>query len=265
VREIEAGAQGRVFCARDDDTGACYAVKLFHSNGDRFETERDVLYQLDHPNVIRIAADCVVQLGGTDRGVVVMELGTASLFEVVQKRGPLREQETRTYTRQLLEGLDACHDSGVYHLDIKPENLLLGQDGALRISDFDLASYDIECFEKRGSNGYVCPEMFGTAFPCDASKADVWSAGVTVFTMLMGHQPFKEATSQERLFSLLCRDVARFWAWHLKFRADRLTADCPLSSAAKSFVAQAMCVDPTQRKNAKQLLEHEWFTAVGEV
>jgi serine/threonine protein kinase len=70
-REIVSGAQGRVLCARDDDTGACYAVKLFHSNGDRFETESDVLYQLDHPNAIRIVADCVVQLEGTDRGELV--------------------------------------------------------------------------------------------------------------------------------------------------------------------------------------------------
>jgi hypothetical protein len=69
MRKIESGAQWRVFCARDDDTGACYAVQLFHSNGDRFEAERDVLYQLNHPNVIRIVAECVVQL-------VVMELGS---------------------------------------------------------------------------------------------------------------------------------------------------------------------------------------------
>jgi serine/threonine protein kinase len=67
------------------------------------------------------------------------------------------------------------------------ENLIPGQDGALRITDFGLSQITSQCNRGKGSQAYLCPEMNHDEFPCDGKKADAWSAGVVVFTVLVGH------------------------------------------------------------------------------
>jgi serine/threonine protein kinase len=247
--ELASGSQGTVYRARSED-GEWFAVKVFKHVDPSFNVETSVLSRIDHPNVISMKAHGVVRMHGLYRGVIVMEMGRQTLFDILTQ-GALGEHGARVYSHQLLEGLKECHRLKIAHCDIKLENTISGQDGAMRIADFGLSQVTSQCNHWKGSQAYVCPEMNHGEFPCDARKADVWSAGVVVFTMLVGQFPFNKAHRSDACFrSLLKHGFDQFLREH---RSPALSDD------AKSFLAQALCVDPQMRGSVIELLQHPWF------
>jgi serine/threonine protein kinase len=257
--EIGNGGQGRVL--RCDIYGKKYAVKLFHRDAQSFEAEKCALYALrDHPNVIRIEGEAVLSVGDERYGVIIMELGLACIVNLLDK-GPLDEATARKCAFEMLTGLSYMHSIGISHNDIKPDNLLVGWDGRIRIADFGHASRAEEHSRIMGTWSYNPPEKHQGAFPSNSCKADVWAAAVTIFMLLMGCWAFGEAHDSDPMFRLRCENFDAFWEQKLRERSTWLKNPYsdPLSSEAKSFIEQAMCVNPTERKSVAELLEHAWF------
>ncbi|MCW5574743.1 MAG: protein kinase [Burkholderiales bacterium] len=155
----------------------------------RFRHEAQAVGRLTHP---RIAA---IYDYGEDENLafIVMELVNGkSLYEHLQNKAKFDLAEVGEIVRQLLDGLGYAHAQGVVHRDVKPSNILINDDGRIKISDFGIAHLDSSSLtqvgEIMGSPGYMSPEQFTGEEP-DA-RTDIYSAGVIAYELLAGRKPF---------------------------------------------------------------------------
>ncbi|XP_010934324.2 phosphoenolpyruvate carboxylase kinase 2-like [Elaeis guineensis] len=265
-REYEIGAQigrgrfGTVYRCVSAETGEEFAVKSI---------EKALLADIiDRECVEREAKIAQHAAAGNPRAVqvqdvyedeewlhVVMELCPGpDLFDRISGRGePLSEAEAAVVMAQLMEAVAVCHQRGVAHRDIKPDNVLFDRVGGLKLADFGSA----ECFgdgrPMRGLVGtpyYVAPEVVaGRDYD---EKVDVWSAGVVLYIMLSGMPPFYGDTAVE-IFEKVLRANLRF-----PTRIFRT-----VSPAAKDLLRRMLCKDVSRRFSAEQVLGHPWITSGG--
>ncbi|WP_052809371.1 serine/threonine-protein kinase [Streptomonospora alba] len=152
-----------------------------------------------HPGIVTIHD--VIQEG--ERPWIVLELVSGrGLDRVVAEEGPLSPRRTAEIGRQLFAALDAAHQGGVVHRDVKPANVMLLPDGRAMLSDFGIAASDSEdkltlTGRLPGSPGYVSPERLRTNTMSPA--ADVWSLGATLYFAVEGRTAFERTTSAARL------------------------------------------------------------------
>lgn len=189
---LGAGATGVVYAAYDPTLDRVVAVKLVHASEKRQQSqvleEARALAKLQHPNVVPVydVTTC------NDYVAISMEL-----VEGMHFRAWLAEHKPswQTITRMISgvgEGLVAAHALGLVHGDVKPENILVGNDGRARIVDFGLASVHGEASGSGGTPQYMAPEQF------DGQRAsilsDQYSLCVTLYEALVGHRPFAGST-----------------------------------------------------------------------
>ena len=181
------------------------------------------------------------------------------LYKIIREMGPLDEPLARTYFFQLLKGIEYLHSINICHRDIKLENLLLDQDSKLIISDFGCASkirtelgksLPFESSYTVGSKEYNPPEMnidklyYG-------EKADVFSAGVCLFLMLIGHPPFKEASPRDSYFKKLTKkDTEEYWSIYKSANIPPLFKD---------LFQKLTEMDFTKRIEIHEIYSHPWM------
>ena len=206
--EIGAGGMGVVYRARDSRLGRDVAIKVSAERfTERFEREARAVAALNHPNI------CTLHDVGPD--YLVMELVEGdTLAEVLAQRGrsspALPLDETLRIARQIASALEAAHEKGVVHRDLKPGNIKVKADGTVKVLDFGLAKIDGVADALPGSGGqqltqsptvvatqvglilgtaaYMAPEQ-ARGKPVD-KRADIWAFGVVVYEMLTGRRPF---------------------------------------------------------------------------
>ncbi len=155
----------------------------------RFRHEAQAVGRLTHP---RIAA--IFDYGeDAEIAYIVMELVNGkSLYEHLQNKAKFELAEIGEIVRQLLDGLGYAHAQGVVHRDVKPSNILINDDGRIKISDFGIAHLDSSSLtqvgEIMGSPGYMSPEQFTGDEP-DA-RTDIYAAGVIAYELLASRKPF---------------------------------------------------------------------------
>jgi hypothetical protein len=204
LAELGYGPMGTVWRAHDDRLDRAVAVKELRLPVTVTEADPAVFVermlrsarataQLGHPSIAEIY-DVIVEHG---RPWVVMELVRApDLGQVVAQNGPLPPERVTEIARRLLDALGAAHNAGILHRNIKPSNVLLAEDGQVRLTDFAVvhpavaagASPDFGRLQSRvPSSGYVAPEVAQGGEP--TSKSDLWSLGATLYTAVEGHSP----------------------------------------------------------------------------
>ena len=143
---LGTGGMGEVYQAIDSKLGRNVAIKLlpaaFASDPDRlsrFRREAQLLASLNHPNIAHIYG---LEESGNTR-CIVMELIVGETLQARIMRGPIPLDETLTIAKQMAEALEAAHEKGVIHRDLKPGNVMLTADGRVKVLDFGLAkAYD---------------------------------------------------------------------------------------------------------------------------
>ena len=190
-------------CNRDEassavtvpSTGSAELVEKFRQ---KFIKEAKNISKLNHPHIIKVLD--VFEENGT--AYYVMEyIGGGSLSDLIEKKGTLTEEETLKYTRQIASALQYIHSLNMNHLDVKPGNVLLRQNGDVVLIDFGMSkNYDVAGDQTTSSPigvsvGYAPIEQsrvggLGTFSPA----TDIYSLGATMFKMLMGQTP-PEATA----------------------------------------------------------------------
>lgn len=191
--QIGKGGMGIVWKARDRQSRDIVAVKLLHEQyaGDpafvaRFEREVDVTARIDSPYVVKMLGYGVQG----DRPYACMEyVPGESLRDVLRRVGPLSWTETKRVLRQVAAGLQAAHDAGIVHRDVKPSNILVAPGGIAKLVDFGIAkASDLTALTgastTMGTAGYIAPEGESTA------AADMYALGCTAYEMLTGATPF---------------------------------------------------------------------------
>eukprot|EP00775_Hariotina_reticulata_P005113 gene5113-5353_t len=189
---------------------------------------------------------------------LIMELCTGGdLVERIMAKGQYTEKDAAKVTRKMLKVVAFCHEMGVMHRDLKPDNFLLAdpaEEAELKAADFGLS-----CFIKPGEElkdvcgtvYYIAPEMLLQSGYDE--KADVWAIGVILYILLCGHPPF-EAVEDDDVFRLIVENGKpdfSHYVWD------------GISGPAKDAVQQMMTYEPKQRPTAAQMLQHEWVREGG--
>ncbi len=177
----------------------------------RFYREAEAVASLDHPNIIRAYDVDEEAEAGTQIHFLAMEYFEAQDLEsLVEQQGELSIEQAVDIVRQAAEGLAHAHENGLVHRDIKPGNLLVGQDGTVKLLDLGLArffkstdeeSLTIKHDEKvLGTADYLAPEQAVDSHAVD-ERADIYSLGCTLYFALVGHPPFTDGTLVQRLLA----------------------------------------------------------------
>ncbi|KAE8709025.1 CBL-interacting protein kinase 17 [Hibiscus syriacus] len=165
----------------------------------RIKIEISTLKLLKHPNVVRLHE----VLASKTKIYMVLEYATGwELFDKIlllisQFKGLQREAEGRKFFQQLIDGVGYCHDQGVFHRDLKLENVLIDANSNIKISDFGLSALPRHIREDGllhttcGSPNYVAPEIFANR-GYNGATSDIWSCGVILYVILTGYLSFDD-------------------------------------------------------------------------
>ena len=163
----------------------------------RFRREAQNASLLNHPNIVQI-----YDVGEDDGNFyIVMEyIKGQTLKQLIKKRGKLTVPETVDIISQLTDGLAHAHDSYIIHRDIKPQNIMILEDGMVKITDFGIAmainASDLtQTNSVMGSVHYLPPEQ--ASGKGSTIKSDIYSLGIMMYEMLAGTMPFKGETAVE--------------------------------------------------------------------
>jgi len=187
-------------------------VKFLKNQARRVHTEIKCMMRIDNPHVLKLLSYNLLckypkKSGGTlDSIMMVFEYCPGGeLFDILYYTEKLDAVTARTYFIQMMKGLKACHDAGIAHRDIKPQNLLLDVDYQLKIADFGLSfmvdeGRDLDDVKIKkslvGTRGYQAPELLrGERF---TKASDIFSCGVVLFILLTGYPPFEQAWSSDK-------------------------------------------------------------------
>ena len=203
LRKLGSGGMANVYLAEDEDLGRRVAIKILNDRyandeafTERFRREAKSAAALSHPNIVSI-----YDRGQAEgRPYIAMEvIEGRSLKELIVNSGPLPIGEAVEYAKQILSALRFAHRHGIIHRDIKPHNILLGNENRLKVTDFGIARYGpsqmTEVGSIMGTAQYLSPEQARGA-PVTASS-DLYSAGIVLYEMLTGKTPFTGETPIE--------------------------------------------------------------------
>jgi serine/threonine-protein kinase len=209
---LGAGGMGVVYRAEDERLGRTVALKFLLPQysvdpvaRERFLQEARAASALDHPSVCT-----VYETGATEDGqlFLVMACYAGETLKDRLARGALPIAEAVDVTRELLRALGAAHAAAVVHRDLKPGNVMLTSDGAVKILDFGLAKLrdlTITAPDQRpGTAAYMSPEQLdGESVD---HRSDLWSLGVVMYEMLTGRRPFGGGHELSTVYAILHED-----------------------------------------------------------
>ncbi len=196
---IGAGAMGKVFRAMDLWNEHPVALKVLHPDKAtkeqvlaRFRREAEILKELGHPGIVR-----VLDSGRAAEGIeyLIMELLPGrTLRDRVMQQGPASPQELLPILVSVSDALGAAHQKGVVHRDLKPDNILLLEDGSAKVVDFGLSLLDTDTRMTKtgvmlGTPRYMAPEQIRSAKDVDP-RVDIYALCVIIHEALTGSSPF---------------------------------------------------------------------------
>jgi serine/threonine protein kinase len=211
LQPLGRGGMGTVYLCEHLQLSRRVAIKVLarehardRSTLERFQREARAAAALDHPNIVRVHDVSVSE----DLALLVMEYveGT-NLQEVVKREGPIPHCKAVGYAQQAAAGLLHAHERGIIHRDVKPANLLLGPCGTIKVLDMGLARFlhkEESLTQKLGMDSvlgtadFMSPEQAIAGKSIDA-RTDVYSLGVTLYTLICGRTPFDGSTTQKLL------------------------------------------------------------------
>jgi serine/threonine protein kinase len=211
LQPLGQGGMGVVYLAEHAQLRRQVAIKVLpHDKArdqkalERFYREARAAAALDHPNIVRLHDVCQ----GAGVHFLVMEyVDGTTLQSLLEQTGALHYAQAVDYVAQAAAGLHHAHERGFVHRDIKPANLMVNRQGQVKILDMGLARSFVDPkdqltatgmdAETAGTADYIAPEQ-ALNQPTD-HRADVYSLGVTLFTLITGKAPFEGTTAQKLL------------------------------------------------------------------
>lgn len=197
LEQIGSGGMAIVYRAEDRRTGHDVAVKLLRpdlaQNAEyvsRFQREAQAASKMTHHNIVNLLD---VGMDGDSRYLVMEYVPGQTLKQVIEEKGRLPAQTAAAVTIRILSALQHAHENGIIHRDIKPQNILVNEEGLIKVADFGIARIaDTQTLSQTdtvmGSVHYFSPEQAsgrGTDL-----RSDIYSVGVVLYEMLTGRVPF---------------------------------------------------------------------------
>lgn len=252
---IGKGSFGKVMQVRKKDTGKIYAMKvldkkhiLAHNEVEHTLAEKHILQEIHHPFLVNL--NFSFQTEG-NLYFILDYVNGGELFFHLQKDKKFSEERVVFYGAEILLALEHLHSNGIIYRDLKPENLLLTNEGHIVLTDFGLCKEGILKEEDRtatfcGTPEYLAPEVLkGKGY---GKAVDWWSFGSLLYEMLTGLPPFYSTDVQEM---------------YRKIMTDKLKFPSTMSENAKSLLDGLLKRDLEQRlKDPSKIKDHPFFASI---
>lgn len=275
MESIGQGSYGLVKLAYNEEDEKKYAMKILskkkllkkagiigrpspNSKGknplERVYREIAVLKKLDHPNIVKLFE--VLDDPAEDHLYLAFELLERGEVLNVPTDKPLSESKAWEYFRDVVMGLEYLHFQRIVHGDIKPSNLLLGEDGHVQIADLGVCNEfegaDANLKNSVGTPAFTAPEAIQPISQFGGKAYDVWSLGVTLYTFVYGKLPFFSSSNLD-LYEKIKKDNVVF------------PPRPPVTDSLKDLILLMLNKDPGTRLTLKGIKTHPWVTKNGTV
>ncbi|KAL9255917.1 CBL-interacting serine/threonine-protein kinase 1-like protein [Drosera capensis] len=253
-RTLGEGNFGKVKYSKNVHTGFPFAVKILEKKkiihlkiSDQIKREIATLKLLKHPNIVRLHE---VLASKTKIYMVLEYVNGGELFNRIASKGKLSEERGRKLFQQLMDGVSYSHDKGVFHRDLKLENILIDAKGNIKVSDFGLSALpqhfrnDGLLHTTCGSPNYVAPEILANR-GYDGAASDIWSCGVILYVILTGYLPFDDRNLAV-LYQKIVKGDTQIPKW--------------LSPGAQNMIRRILDPNPAKRITMAEIKEDEWFS-----
>lgn len=243
---IGQGKFGSVMLCRSKVSGEEFACKTLRKGEELVYQEVEIMQHLSgHPGVVTLKA----VYEDTESFYLVMEFCSEGLLlDQMAREGPYSEHQVANILKELVLVIKYCHDMGVVHRDVKPENILLSSSGKMKLADFGLAvrvSHGQSLTGVVGSPAYVAPEVLVGDY---SQKVDIWSAGVLLHALLVGKLPF-QGDSVGAIFEAIKKV-------NLDFESGVWAS---VSRPARNLIGRMLTRDVSARLTADEVLRHPWL------
>jgi len=292
IQQIGAGTYGQVYMARNKETNEVVALKKVRMDNEKegfpITAIREIrilkqLNRMDHPNVVRLKEIVVSHDNEYNKGkggiYMVFEYMDHDLTGLMESPAShyFSEPQIKCYMKQLLEGLFYCHSNRVLHRDIKGSNLLIANDGRLKLADFGLARGWDEKPDTNYTNRVITlwyrpPELLLGATNYGPA-IDLWSTGCILAELLTKKAIFpgrNEIEQVEKIFRLCGSPTEENWPSYKQLPWVNLIPERiyprrlrevynNIDPLALDLLDKLLCLDPRRRITAENALDHDYF------
>ncbi|XP_005376392.1 PREDICTED: serine/threonine-protein kinase 10 [Chinchilla lanigera] len=259
VGELGDGAFGKVYKAKNKETGALAAAKVIETKSEEeledYIVEIEILATCDHPYIVKLLGAYYYD----GKLWIMIEFcpgGAVDAIMLELDRG-LTEPQIQVVCRQMLEALNFLHNKKIIHRDLKAGNVLMTLEGDIRLADFGVSAKNLKTLQKRdsfiGTPYWMAPEVVLCETMKDTPydyKADIWSLGITLIEMAQIEPPHHELNPMRVLLKIAKSDP------------PTLLAPSKWSEDFRDFLKVALDKNPDTRPSAAQLLEHPFVSRV---
>ena len=267
IKKIGAGTSGAVYLSYsiEDPNRTLYAIKILpqtQSNSDFMNScEVNYLSKITHKNILKVhyygIGQIQMQNGLTTKVyyIIMDYLNHGSLLSQINNNIGFGEDLGRLIFAELLDGLEAIHDSNLVHRDIKLENIMLtGDDYNLKYVDFGFATEKSNGYLTTflGTPNYAAPELH-LKQPYLGVSEDIFSLGVTLFILVTGHLPFLLPVPNDILYRhIFCVDYINYWR----------KRNIKVSPSFMELFDNLVAFDPAQRPSISEIRQSKWMKEI---
>ncbi|KAM6083427.1 mitogen-activated protein kinase kinase kinase kinase 3 isoform 4-T4 [Chlamydotis macqueenii] len=256
IQRIGSGTYGDVYKARNVNTGELAAIKVIKLEpGEDFAVvQQEIIMMKDckHPNIVAYFGSYLRR----DKLWICMEFcGGGSLQDIYHVTGPLSEQQIAYVSRETLQGLYYLHSKGKMHRDIKGANILLTDNGHVKLADFGVSAQITATVAKRksfiGTPYWMAPEVAAVERKGGYNQlCDLWAVGITAIELAELQPPMFDLHPMRALFLMTKSN----------FQPPKLKDKMKWSNSFHHFVKMALTKNPKKRPTAEKLLQHPFVT-----
>lgn len=256
LKQIGEGSYARVFLVRKIDSGKYFAMKVLKKKGikderskERVITERNIIKGVQHPFIVKLHYSFQTE----EKLYFVLDLlNGGDLFQHIARSGKFKENRAKFYAAEIILALEHLHSNNIVYRDLKPQNIIIGKDGHVKLTDFGLSKNDFNQDQQNticGTMKYIAPEAItGKKYN---HMVDWWSLGIILYRMLTGKLPYPSNKNHEvRLYII---------KWEIKLSKYKF------SKTAYKFLRALLDKNPETRLGANgidEIKNHDFFRGI---